>query len=167
MAVPKTTATRHRDGSMQAGHVIQGLHNNPIFFASVLFPVVSQHSPQSDVRFKKRCRDGIIVQSLCMFCLHTAIPTPSCCFVLALPSLHLLAFLENASMLYNQHLYWYKNAMYKCMYVAYIWFMDEKLNTTATGIHETSTCTITSSLYDINKIVVTPLRVYFSRRDNG
>ena len=31
MAVPKTTATRCRDGSVQARHVIQRLHKYPIF----------------------------------------------------------------------------------------------------------------------------------------
>ena len=65
MAVPKTTKTRCRDGSVQERQDIQTLHKYPhpyIFFfhRQCCFPVISDNSLRRMSHAKKRCRDGNI-----------------------------------------------------------------------------------------------------------
>ena len=65
MAVPKTTATRCRNGSMQAGHVIYTkitqvpppLHPflNPTSFCGLWYETTGQGT----LKQKRRCRDGV------------------------------------------------------------------------------------------------------------
>ena len=62
MAVPKTTETRCRDGSVQARQVIKRLHKQPhpyIFLFShcmaLMFPELSSLNSQNNFKEKERC----------------------------------------------------------------------------------------------------------------
>ena len=65
MAVPKTTETRCRDGSVQARQVIIRLHKQPhpyIFFFlphGIDIPRVPIANLTEQFQVKKRCRDGV------------------------------------------------------------------------------------------------------------
>ena len=64
MAVPKTTETRCRDGSVQGRHVIQDYTTNPIptsFFISeiILRVMLQDYWEEQFLSQKKRCRDGV------------------------------------------------------------------------------------------------------------
>ena len=63
MAVPKTTETRCRDGSVQARHVIQRLHNYPhpyiFFIAEIILRVMLRDYWEEQFLREKRCRDGV------------------------------------------------------------------------------------------------------------
>ena len=66
MAVPKTTETRYRDGSVQARQVIKRLHKQPhpyifLFFSphvDVPSNLIAKLTEQFQV-LHKRCRDGV------------------------------------------------------------------------------------------------------------
>ena len=62
MAVPKTTETRCRDGSVQARHVIQRLHNQPhpyIFFISEIILQVMLRDYWEEQVLSQKKGDGV------------------------------------------------------------------------------------------------------------
>ena len=69
MAVPKTTETRCRDGSVQARQVIKRLHKQPHPYIFFFLPhgidvpriLIAIHRTISS---KKRCRDGVAIVSI-------------------------------------------------------------------------------------------------------
>ena len=60
MAVPKTTETRCRDGSVQARQVIKRLHKQPHPYIFFSYHMAFQNSKLTEqFQVKKRCRDGV------------------------------------------------------------------------------------------------------------
>ena len=90
MAVPKTTETRCRDGSVQARHGIQRLQVTPslhLFFYTILQVVLRDYWEEQSLKPEKRCRDGVTC-SLCIPCLACT-----------LPSLHLVSVVFSTAIL--------------------------------------------------------------------
>jgi len=106
---------------------------------------------------------GYLCSPCACLALHTAIPTPSFCGVWPAIPISLYIFgkcfhtLQLAFVLVQEcHVQMYVHSLY--------WFTDEKLNATATGIHETSTCTITSGMYDIKNSGDSTWCLFFQKR---
>ena len=80
MAVPKTTKTRHMDGSVQATQrttqVTPSLH---LFFIECISKLCCEITGKFCADKKKRCRDGVTCVVLCVACTLPFIYVSSCC----------------------------------------------------------------------------------------